>query len=90
MPQLATHLHARRSADGLCTASPLPDSLRTRYCGFPSDARTARPAASVSEVIFRNTVPVALPPREDQVTLSPFRNDFAMQAYRVDEQKAAP
>src|SRR4051794_10758598 len=68
--------HDRRlSALGLCTASPPPFSLRTRYCGSSGDALTLRPAAVVSEVILRSTTPgVSSLPCELHTTLSPFLN----------------
>ena len=62
------------SASGLWTASPPLLSLLTRYCGSSSDARTVRPAASVSLVIFFSTTPLGRPPWLCQVTLSPFSN----------------
>ena len=48
------------SAPGLCTAVPPLFSLSTSYCGSSSLARTVRPDASVSSVIFRSTVPSAV------------------------------
>ena len=66
--------YIRSSASGLCTASPPLFSLRTRYCGSSDDARTVRPQASVSEVIFLITSPSASPPWLLQRTLSPFLN----------------
>src|SRR5689334_12971623 len=62
------------SAPGLCTASPPLFSLVTRYCGSSFDARTVRPAASVSSVIFFSTVPSAVPPWLFHVTWSPLLN----------------
>lgn len=58
-------------APGLWTASPPDFSLRTRYCGSSFEARTVRPASSVSEVISLTTSPEAVPPWERQVTWSP-------------------
>ena len=43
------------NASGLCTASRPLLSLRTLYCGSSESARTVRPAASVSVVIFFST-----------------------------------
>ena len=62
------------SAPGLWTASPPLFSLFTRYCGSSFDARTVRPAASVSSVIFFSTVPSAVPPWLFHVTWSPLLN----------------
>src|SRR5215204_1060096 len=71
--------HRRLSAEGLCTASPPPFSLRTRYCGSSGEALTVRPPASVSEVILRSTTPgVSSRPWELHTTLSPFLNSSAM------------
>src|SRR3954447_14989734 len=78
-PMRARRAQRRLSADGLCTASPPPFSLRTRYCGSSSEALTVRPAASVSEVILRSTTPgVSFEPCELHTTLSPFLNSSAM------------
>ncbi len=64
----------------MCTASPPDFSLLTRYCGSSFDARTVRPAASVSSVIFFSTTPSAVPPWDFQVTWSPLLkvSSFAM------------
>jgi uncharacterized membrane protein len=68
--ELVTH-ESSSSADGLCTASLPVLSLRTRYCGSSSEARTGRPAASVSSVISSTTSPCTVCPWLDQVTSSP-------------------
>ena len=58
----------------MCTASPEPDSLRTRTCGSSADAATSRPPALVRPVITLSTFPTALPPWLLQVTSSPREN----------------
>src|SRR3954454_8181587 len=69
--------HFSCSAPGRCTAVRPLFSLRTSYCGSSSLARTVRPEASVSEVIFRSTAPSAVPPWLFQVTWSPVENSSA-------------
>src|SRR4051812_11469424 len=69
--------HFSCSAPGRCTAVRPLFSLRTSYCGSSSLARTVRPEASVSEVIFRSTAPPAVPPWLFQVTWSPVENSSA-------------
>jgi hypothetical protein len=74
------HLRSRCffSAAGLCTASFPLLSLRTRYCGSSSEARTFRLAAVLSVVIFSSTVPSAVLPWLRQVTLSPLLNSCVL------------
>lgn len=66
----------------LCTASAPVLSLRTWYWGSSFDARTVRPAASVSDVISRCTVPVTVVPRLRHCTLSPLRNFLSVNSLR--------
>src|SRR5579875_3911319 len=63
-----------RKASGLCTASAPVLLLLTRYCGSCLDARTVRPAALVSSVIFSSTVPFTFWPWLFHCTLSPLLN----------------
>ena len=65
---------------GLVDGSAPALSLRTRYCGPSLEARTFRPAAWVSEVIFSSTVPVTVLPWLFHWTLSPRLGFLLMQA----------
>src|SRR4051812_14575961 len=65
-------------APGLWTAVPPLLSLFTSYWGSSALARTFRPAASVSFVIFRWTVPSAVLPWLFQVTWSPLLSSSLM------------
>src|SRR3954452_7592766 len=77
-------------APGLCTAVPPLFSLFTSYCGSSSLALTFRPAASVSEVISRCTMPAASEPWLFQVTWSPFSNSSAMTSPAVRSRVVRP
>src|SRR3569833_4194343 len=72
--------HFRCRAAGLCTAVLPLLSLSTSYCGASPLARTVRPAASVSSVIFLCTVPSAVPPWLFHVTWSPLFWSLVMAA----------
>src|SRR3954447_9937908 len=77
-------------APGLCTAVPPLFSLFTSYCGSSLLALTFRPAASVSEVIFRCTVPAASEPWLFQVTWSPFLKSSAITSPAVRSRRPSP
>ena len=60
-----------RQSNGLVRSGAPGPALRTSYCGSSSEARTVRPAAPVSAVILRSTVPTAASRAERHVTRSP-------------------